>query len=279
MLELPEILNLGRQMDATVCGRKVVAADRGNSRHKWVFYNKEADFEALPVGKRVGSVRGRGSFVHTELRPGYVLLVGAMGGRLTYHEDETSLPAKRHLTMRFDDGSCLSVAVQGWGFVQLLNQEQARSHKYAGEQTERLDPLGKEFTYAAFKELVAGYEKAATKSVKYFLISEPGLDGVGNGYLQDILFEAGIHPTRKVAEINGAERRKLHGAIVRVLKKATKLGGSAAERDLFGQPGGYHRVLDSKMKGERCPRCSGGPRIERIAFLGGSCYFCPRCQP
>jgi formamidopyrimidine-DNA glycosylase len=52
--------------------------------------------------------------------------------------------------------------------------------------------------------------------------------------------------------------------------------GRSDELDLFGKPGGYKRVMDSKAAGRPCLAC--GTKVKKIAYLGGACYFCPRCQ-
>jgi formamidopyrimidine-DNA glycosylase len=53
-------------------------------------------------------------------------------------------------------------------------------------------------------------------------------------------------------------------------------GGPDTERDLFGQPGGYRTVLSRNTAGTPCPAC--GSIIVKEAYLGGSIYYCPRCQ-
>ena len=113
-------------------------------------------------------------------------------------------------------------------------------------------------------------------SVKAFMISGGLIAGIGNGYLHDILFRAKIHPTRKVADIAGRECQRLYNAIRKTMKDATRLGGKDTERDLYGAPGGYRPILDSRAKGQPCPEC--GTPIEKIEYLGGSSYFCPQCQ-
>jgi formamidopyrimidine-DNA glycosylase len=100
--------------------------------------------------------------------------------------------------------------------------------------------------------------------------------GVGNGYLQDILFRAKIHPKRWVIDIAEGERRVLYEAIRETIKQAVEMGGRDTERNLYDRPGGYRRILDSRNVGQPCPEC--GTPIEKIQYLGGAAYFCPRCQ-
>ena len=107
-------------------------------------------------------------------------------------------------------------------------------------------------------------------------ISEPGILGIGNGYLQDILFRAKLHPKRRAIDLAEWERRALYEAIRKTLKQAVDLGGRDTERDLYNRRGGYTRILHAKAKGRPCPEC--GTLIEKIQYLGGASYFCPSCQ-
>ena len=99
---------------------------------------------------------------------------------------------------------------------------------------------------------------------------------MGNGYLQDILFLAKLHPRRRAASLTGDEKQALYDAIRTVLFQAVDQDGRDTERDLYDRPGRYQRILDSRTAGQPCPEC--GTKIEKISFLGGASYFCPHCQ-
>ncbi|OGO06295.1 MAG: hypothetical protein A2Y73_00820 [Chloroflexi bacterium RBG_13_56_8] len=139
-----------------------------------------------------------------------------------------------------------------------------------------VSPVSDAFTYEYFEGLLESPEAKPTTSAKAFMISEPGIAGVGNGYLQDILFRAKIHPRRRVTDLSQAERRALYDATRETLMQAIELGGRDTERDLYDRPGRYEKILDSSSKGKPCPRC--GTEIEKIQYLGGASYFCPGCQ-
>ena len=68
----------------------------------------------------------------------------------------------------------------------------------------------------------------------------------------------------------------LYEAIRETLKQAVELGGRDTEHDLYNRPGRYQRVLERSKVGKPCPEC--GTRIEKIQYLGGASYYCPRCQ-
>jgi len=141
------------------------------------------------------------------------------------------------------------------------------------DQSGTFDPLGADFTLARLNQLFAEYPKP-NHAIKAFLINRPRLRGFGNGYMQEMLFRAGILPMRKVASIDREERRRLHRAIREVLAQAAKQGGSADCCDIYGQPGGYVKALRARVKS--CTVCR--TPIAKRSFLGGATYYCPRCQ-
>lgn len=276
MMELPEAVAMAEQMNAELRGKRIASAERENSPHKWVFYNRpRAEYERLLPGKRVGEARAEASHVDVRLTPGLTLQLGDGGERIFLHAEGAKLPAKYHLLLRFDDGTALTVTVQGWGAVRLLDDAQLRRER--ARQKDAISAIDPALTYARFKQVLADYEAARDKPVKAFFINRPRIVGIGNGYLQDILFRAGIHPRRKVRGIPAAGRRKLYHAMRKVLAEAIAKGGRDDELDLFGHPGRYVRTLDRRAKGKPCPNCHA--TIEKIQFLGGACYLCPTCQP
>jgi formamidopyrimidine-DNA glycosylase len=273
VIELPEAAAIARQMNDDLKGKTVESGNCGNSPHKWAFYSRpQEDYVGILAGKKIGKASASGSLVSARLEPGFALMLGDGGLRILLHGAEAKLPAKYQLMLQFEDGSRLTVSVRGWGFLHLVTAAEA-ADRFAGHG---LSPLSEEFTYRRFKDLVQGYERAERDSIKYFLISAGLVSGIGNGYLQDILFRARLHPRRKVADISGRERQALFRAVRKTVGEAARLGGRDTEAGLHGEPGGYRPILDSRMKGEPCPEC--GVAIGKISYLGGSCYVCPSCQ-
>jgi formamidopyrimidine-DNA glycosylase len=137
--------------------------------------------------------------------------------------------------------------------------------------------LSETFTEEYFNNLFSEVPQDKRVSAKYFIVSEPGFFGVGNGCLQDILYRARIHPRRQVLDLSIEERHKLYQAVTYTLKQMAEQCGRDSERDLYNQPGGYARLLHSKSVGKPCRNC--GTPIEKEQYLGGAVYFCPTCQP
>jgi formamidopyrimidine-DNA glycosylase len=276
MIELPEAITLASQFNQELLGKRIASGMRGSSPHKFAFTGKLSDdqFASTVKGKTIGPSHADGWIILTELAPGYVLSLGCGGERIQYHADESTLPKKHQLLFNFQDGTLLTVSVSGWGEVRLLEQSDLPNHPHIKRGA--VSPLSEAFTPDYFNSLLDAVPQDKNVSAKTFIVSEPGLWGVGNGCLQDILYRARIHPKRKILDLTKEERQKLYQAVTNTLKQMTNLCGRDSERDLYDQPGGYRRILHSKSVGKPCQQC--GAPIEKAQYLGGAIYFCPTCQ-
>jgi formamidopyrimidine-DNA glycosylase len=276
MIELPEAVTISRQFNKVLSGRRIFNVERGNTPHKFAFYtHSPEEYQSILNGRVLGASTADGSFIVTDMGNGFCLLLGEGGERINYHPTEKTLPKKHQFLMAFEDGGYLTVTVQGWGAIQLYHKSELHKHPYMGKKGP--SPQSENFSEIYFEGLFRQLKSGDKGSVKFFLISQPGVSGLGNGCLQDILFKAKIHPRRTAASLSANERQALYRAICGVIGQMTQLGGRNSERDLFNCPGGYQRILNSEMVGRPCPVCSAS--IEKINFMGGAAYYCPRCQP
>ena len=275
MFELPEFTTLARQFSETLNGKVIAEGRLGNSPHKFVWYNrKPEEFARLTAGKRIGRAHAKAKWLFVPLEPGYLLLFGECGGKMLYHEPGMQLPEKYHLLLRFEDGSALSAMTAMWGAMELHEAGKEQERQYIkGMRTTPVDPG---FTANYFSALIDELLKGEKRSVKSLLTQDQLIPGLGNAIAQDILFRACLHPRRALADLTPGQRRDLYAAIMDTVGEAIEKGGRNDETDLFGQPGGYIRIMDSKAAGKPCPEC--GTTVQKIQYLGGACYFCPKCQ-
>lgn len=274
MFELPEYIHLAGQIRQTLSGKTVREGTLGNSAHKFVWYNREpAEFAELVPGRAVGAPRVMGRFLMVDLEPGYVLTLGECGGRIVFHESGKSWPGKYHLSLAFTDGSFLTVTTQMWGAMELHEAGKELESRYVKDM--RTTPVDPGFTPEYLSALIRS-EDCGKRSAKGLLTQEQLIPGLGNSIAQDILFRAHLNPKHPVRELSEEEVRTLHGIIVGLVAEVARKGGRNDEVDLFGNPGGYARVMDKNAVGRPCPRCAG--EVKKIQYLGGACYFCTRCQ-
>lgn len=275
MFELPEYTTLARQMNEILPGKTVHQGSLGNSPHKFVWYNQSPEeFRALTAGKTVGQAWTEGRWLFVPLEPGYLLTFGECGGKLLYHTAGSKTPEKHHLFIAFEDGSSLSAFTQMWGAMELFERGQERQRQYIKGM--RTTPAEPGFTCEYFNALLDELCQAEKRSVKGLLTQDQLLPGLGNAIAQDIMFRACLHPRHPIQELSRGQRQDLYQAILDTLQAAVALGGRYDEVDLYNHPGGYVRLMDRHAVERPCPQCGG--KIEKMQYLGGACYFCPRCQ-
>jgi len=275
MIELPEAVTIARQLNETIKDKRIVEGNAGESPHKWVFYKPSREKLAkLFLKKSIGEVFSAGRSIHIGLEPNQELVIDEFGGKLLYHDPGAGLPKKYHLFLKFEDDSFFTVAIQGWGFISTLTEwEQS---KWVILRSNAISPFGVKFTSERFIDLFECYEDKENNSIKTFFTNGKSVAGIGNSYLQDILFRAKVNPKRKVADISAREKKALYKAVKDTIEQAIRQNGRTSERDIFDKPGHYSPILDRYAVDKPCPNC--GTAIQKISYLGGSCYICPQCQ-
>jgi len=271
MLELPETITLGKQITESLTGKTVRRVLPPTKPHKFTWFAGDpAGYDACMKGSRVTGGAGFGSNAELVLDNGLSLAFsdGAMP-RLT---TVAAIPKDFQLLVEFDDDSALVVSVAMYGGIVL--HDAGYDNQYYQKSLHAISPFSGEFAKHYYDTLT---ESSPTLSAKAFLATQQRFPGIGNGVLQDILFEAGIHPKRKLATLTERDHERLLRAIVTTLGEMTAHGGRDTEKDLYGNSGGYHTNLSKNTLPFGCPKCGGA--IVKEAYLGGAVYYCPACQP
>ena len=274
MLELPEAQTVARQICETLIEKQIMNVITEYSPHKFAwFHGDPGNYPTLLKGKRIEGAKGHGGMV--EISAGSATLLFGDGVGLRYHSPGESRPAKHQLLVEFDDTSALSASVQMYGGLWAFANGDFDDpyYKVAKEKT---PPLSDDFDWAYFDGLISApeYQKLSAKA---FLATEQRIPGLGNGVLQDILWNAKIHPKRKINSLSSEDRERLFAAVKTTLSEMTRLGGRDTEKDLFGNAGGYKTAMSKNNVGYPCPSCGGF--VQKMNYLGGSVYFCEGCQP
>jgi len=156
-------------MNDELRGKRIESGIRGNAPHKFAFYNRPPEeYEAILRGKTMGPAMGHGSQIWASVEPDCVLVLGGGGERILFHRSEDTLPKKHQLLLHFQDGTYLTVTVQGWGFAQLFHESEIAA------QRGWLSPLSDAFTFEYFQGLFKDLAKDDPRSIKFFIISKPG---------------------------------------------------------------------------------------------------------
>ncbi len=242
------------------------------------------------IGQRIVSLARRGKLLIIELEEGnqYLLIHLKMTGQLIYRQGDhviagghsqasmevEGLPNKySHIIWSFSDGSRLFFNdLRQFGYVKLVSaQEKEDELSVYG-----IEPLAKAFTPAVLAKRL----KKRRVTLKQVLLDQSVIAGLGNIYVDEACFLAGIRPTRPADRLSVKEIKRLHQGIQKVLTAAITLRGTTFNnyRDALGRTGGFVRQLKVYgREGERCTRCRSA-QIEKIKVAGRGTVFCPRCQ-
>jgi len=273
MLELPEAVVISKQINEILKGKTIVNAIANSSPHKFAFYNGSSEeYANLLKGKKFVEAYSYGGMV--EINFDGVCVVFTDGANIRYFSHIKSIPAKHQMLIVFDDNSFISASIQMYGGVWCFKKGTFENKYYLGAQT-KISPLSDAFDYQYFGSMIND-TTVQNLSVKAFLATEQRIPGLGNGVLQDILWNVYINPKTKIKELSDEQRKALYHSVVSTLKSMCDQGGRDTENNLFGKPGGYHTILCSKTSSLFCPRCYSP--ISKVAYLGGSVYFCSQCQ-
>jgi formamidopyrimidine-DNA glycosylase len=280
MPELPEVETVMRGLRARLEGRVILRADARRPDLRWPL---PAGLQARLTGARVVGFRRRGKYILMRLEGGdSVLLHLGMSGRINLAPPSAaSAPATRHehLALETEEGWRLGfVDPRRFGMVDLVPT--------AAEDTHRLlaglgpEPLEEAFGPEGLSEALAGRRT----SLKAALLDQRVVAGLGNIYVSEALFRAGLSPRRLAYTVVGQRAARLVPAIKATLTDAITAGGSSL-RD-YVQPDGelgyfQHAWRVYGREGARCERCPGPPAcagVRRIVQSGRSTFYCPRTQ-
>jgi formamidopyrimidine-DNA glycosylase len=282
MPELPEVETIATGVHARVHGRRIASV--WTSGKPQTFKSPENEIAVALTGATIESVRRVGkTIVMTLKRPGpkekdsqteFLIHLG-MTGRLLVSQPEVQLPPHTHAVLALADGREIRfVDPRRFGRLSIHRQPATDNRQtatsYAGPGREPLTISLEDF-FALFR--------GRKTPIKAALLNQSLLHGVGNIYADESLFRAGIRPRRQAGRLTRAELARLRKALIDVLRRAIKLGGSSVS-DYVDAEGmrGYFQIEHKAYgrTGEPCLVC--GTPIKKIAIGGRSTHFCPHCQ-
>lgn len=270
MPELPEVETIVRGLRKTVLGKKIKSLKIFSSR---VLHSPPAFLKKNLINQRIQEISRRGKNIIIKLSSGDLLLIHlGMTGNLFYLNRPVLMGKHDHVDLEFSDKTHLRYSdIRKFGKFKLIKSSQVREEGV-------LKKLGPEPLKISRNDFVKLLQKRKGR-IKSVLLNQSVLAGIGNIYADEALWEAKIHPLKKVSDLSRNKLIKLHQAIQKIFKKAIKAGGSSVDnyRDVDGKSGFfqfYHKVYG--REGEPCKRC--GTKIKRIIISQRSAHFCPECQ-
>ncbi len=257
MPELPEVETVVRTVAPHLTGRRILSAEFTS---RFVTPGNRSALASKLAGRRIESVRRRGKFIVVTLDQGlFTIHLGMTGRLLIAGKPGVHTYAVFHL----EDGVLLYDDPRQFGKIE-----------WNPRRVARLGPEPLEITLEAFR---ASLRRKAR--IKPLLLNQAFLAGMGNIYVDESLFTAGIHPLASAARLSASRAAKLHQAIREILGAAIAAGGSSISDyvDAEGNRGWFqvsHQAYG--REGEPCARC--GAPIKKILVAQRGTHFCPKCQ-
>ena len=237
------------------------------------------------TGQRVERLRRRSKYILADLSSGETLLIHlGMSGRMLvsgaplaqFHHDHPAPQKHDHVVLTMANGARITFNdPRRFGAMDLIKTETADRHPLlAGIGPE---PFGNDFDET---RLVARLKGRATP-IKSALLDQRTVAGLGNIYVCETLFRAGVHPARRAGDLPSSGVAGLVPIIRQVLTEAIEAGGSSLRdyRQSDGELGYFqHRFHVYGREGAPCqtPGCAG--TVARLVQSGRSSFFCPVCQ-
>ena len=276
MPELPEVETIARGLAKRMEGRSIARLDLHRGDLRWAI---PSGLKAKVEGRRIERVERRAKYLLIRLDDhGVLLLHLGMSGRLVIIDPggRADLDRHDHVVFHLDDGSHIRFNdVRRFGMLDYVRDDHLREHRLLRELGP--EPLGPGFT----AERLAAALKGKRTPIKAALLDQQIVAGLGNIYVCESLFYAGLSPRRRAGTVNLERAKKLVHAIRDVLKRAITAGGSSL-RDYVQASGelGYFQQQWAVYghEGERCPGCDCKTGIRRIVQAGRSTFYCARRQ-
>ncbi|MBI2448572.1 bifunctional DNA-formamidopyrimidine glycosylase/DNA-(apurinic or apyrimidinic site) lyase [Candidatus Microgenomates bacterium] len=291
MPELPEVETVVRDLRKKIVGKKILEVLYCDEP-KIIRGMAVAIFKKKIIGQKIEKVERRAKNIFMYLSGGRVLHIhlkmtghllisdcrfqiadGKWVGEGLPKELEEKVNQFIHLVLELSGRTILAYSdMRKFGFWHLTS----KAHIEAVVARHGPEPLDDEmFTLATFRAIL----RASGGKIKQTLLDQSKIAGIGNIYGDEILFLAGVMPTKIAKKLRNKEIEKIYYNIRPTLEKAIKMRGASIGdfRDTAGKKGYYQESrLVYGREGLLCLQCGG--KIKRIKIAGRSSCYCPKCQ-
>ena len=271
MPELPEVETIKEDLRELVAGSEILHAEV--LEPGLVEQPSAEEFVQWLENVRITGARRRAKHLIVELGSGDSLVLQLkIGGQLLL-VPPVEEPASALMMVLYLDGGRRLFLRDATHFTRARLLDQS-------ELEERLstlgpEPFGEEFRAEYLRQAI-GSRKAQIKSL---LLDQKVVSGIGNIYVDEILYDARVHPRRKAHTLTAEEWQALYGAIRENLAAGIEHRGTTVRlyRDVLDRPGSHQDYLRVFEKhGEPCPGCGGEVVREKVS--GRPTHYCPGCQ-
>ena len=280
MPELPEVETVRLGLEQSVLGKTITNVTQNRADLRVPFPD---NFGERITGSRLDNLERRGKYILAHLDNHQVVIIhlGMSGSIKIVPSGSAYDPQKHdHLVLEFNDGTiCAYNDPRRFGMIMMTSNNAVNDHKSFVSMGP--EPLSAEFSADILYQALSKKKSP----VKTALLDQRVVAGLGNIYVCEALFYAGIHPARIAASITRDEAALLYSKICEVLHKAIIAGGSSLKdhRQTDGQMGYFqHQFAVYDREGQDCVRddcnCGETGGITKLVQAGRSTFYCPLCQ-
>jgi len=288
MPELPEVEVVKRSLVNKIQNSIVKAVKINDGRLRYRLYKNKIK---KIIGLRIKKISRRSKFLLFFFNNNTVMLVHlGMTGKFffidqkntkyktSFYYDIKEDKDKKHDRVIFNlskNKKLIYNDVRKFGFIKFvkkINLDQNLHLKNLGPE-----PLEKKFNLGYFKQYISN----KNRTIKDILMDQKFISGLGNIYVNEILFSSGIKPTKKVNNLSESEIRKIIKFTKIILSKAITLGGSSIKN--FSSENGKKGLFQQYFcvygrKGDKCSKKSCGSIIIKITISNRATFYCNKCQ-
>lgn len=288
MPELPEVETIKKELEEKIVNKKIANVLIEDSFAKKIS-PKVGVFIKKIIGKIIKKVSRRGKLLYFKLgEDSYLLIHLKMTGQLVYEpkrgkyvvgghpiEGVEKVPNKfTRVELEFSDGTALYFNdVRKFGYFKLVDGKRLEKElsKFGHE------PTDDDWNFEYFKQLFKNRPKI---KIKQLLLDQGKIAGLGNIYVDEACFKAGVRPDKVASKLTLEQKKALFVRVREVLFKAIKAKGTSFSNyvNSEGRKGGYQKYLMVYGRGgEICKKCRQA-RIKKIKLGGRGTTYCPICQ-
>lgn len=270
MPELPETTVISEDIRTLAAGKRVL---RAAVFRPDVTNVDMVEFGRILVGKTLRGTGRRGKIILLDFGEVVGVIHLVISGRVLPLPEWREPDRMNTAILEFEDGLVLAFTRLWLGYFNLYAPDEVDGHPLISRLGP--DPFSEDFSP---EYLAEAFRRQA--NVKGLLLDQSVVAGLGNIYVDEVLFAAGVHPLRKASTLDADEIRRVHAAIRDILRRAIELRGTTFDsyHDAFGETGKYqHQLQVFTRAGEPCPAC--GTEIVKTKVAGRGTHLCPSCQP
>lgn len=272
MPELPEVETVRRGLVSLVVGKTIREVDV--LWPKIIEMPEVDEFRNDLVGETIEEVSRRGKYLIFHFTHYDMVSHLRMEGKYEFFSETTPLNKHSHVRFIFTDGSELIYNdVRKFGRMSLVKKNAGLLYK--GIQQLGPEPTDEDFDLVEFAKRL----KKAHTMIKPLLLNQKIVAGLGNIYVDEVLWLSKIHPEQPANTLKSEEIKVLHQAIIAVITKAKEAGGTTIRTYLnaLGEAGHFQQELNVYgQTGTPCPRC--GTPIAKMKVAQRGTHYCPHCQ-